>query len=224
MASEASGVALIGRMLACLAEAPGRTVSALAQALLIPRSTAFELVRGLEAAGLAERDAGGYVHVERESSRLGFASLGLGRLLGPAEALIPILRDDTDATASLLVRCGEQSRVLLRRRAPWDTAQEGAQEGVRLPVLDAALETRVGPPVFVRLQLRPHAGEAERASAAASLARTAEALSHALSIGPKSGYRFSAKSDATTATKSDPILLRSPPMDQPTWPKPTTPS
>jgi IclR helix-turn-helix domain len=171
MRNDASGVALLARLLSHLADTSGVTVSDLALALDTPRSTSFDLIRQLEAAGFAERDAAGLVSVGVEASRLGFASVGLARLLGPAEALVAALRDDTDATASLLVRQGGEDQVLLQRRAPWDTLHDS-----RRPILDAEIRG-ARHATFVRLQLRPHAGEPERISASASLARVADALS-----------------------------------------------
>jgi len=100
MANDGSGIAQIGRLLRHLAEAPAHDrVRAREGSSNMPRSTAFDVVRQLEKAAWRSATPQGRVMVG--GWRLHGSALrpaDWARSTGHAEALIPVLRDDTDAT------------------------------------------------------------------------------------------------------------------------------
>ena len=104
---ETAGVVAVAKLLARVADTPGRTVAALAAELGLGRSTAFCVAASLDASGLLERDAGGGLHPGPIAARLLLARYGFGAMAAEAETLLPVLRDDTDASVSLLV-CDEE--------------------------------------------------------------------------------------------------------------------
>ncbi len=171
-ADETAGVAAVAKLLARVAEEPGRTVAELAAELDLSRSTAFAVVATLDASALVERDAAGRLRPGPEAGRLFLARYGFGSLAEPAEALMPVLRDDTDASVSLVISDGSSAFVALRRRAPWD---RGAAAASRL--IEASLgHSGSGYSAILSLTFRPRAGEAEIRAARACLMRVAAAL------------------------------------------------
>ncbi|HEY1864448.1 MAG TPA: helix-turn-helix domain-containing protein [Roseiarcus sp.] len=178
-ADETAGVAAVAKLLARVAETPGRTVAALAAELGLRRSTTFSVAAALCASGLLERDAGGRLHPGPVAARLLLARYGLGAMAAEAETLLPVLRDDTDASASLLVYDTERAFLVARRRAPWD----GGGEDVSRRIEASVCRSYAGLDARLRLVLRPNASEAEARSAAACAARVAAALAKALSKG-----------------------------------------
>jgi IclR helix-turn-helix domain len=175
-ANETAGVAAVAKLLAGVAETPGRTVAALAAELRLRRSTAFSVAASLEASGLLERDAGGGLHPGPIAARLLLARYGFGAMASEAEALLPVLRDDTDASVSLLVCDKERVFPAARRRASWDRGSDGVSRRIEASVgrSCAGLVARLS------LVLRPNASEAEARSAAACAARVAATLAKAL--------------------------------------------
>ncbi|SHO65957.1 transcriptional regulator, IclR family [Pseudoxanthobacter soli DSM 19599] len=183
---ETAGVAAVARILVALADGRPQTVAELAGAAGLSRSTAFAVAAELDAAGLIERDAGGVLAPGPAAARLALARFGLGAMAAACESLIPVLRDDTDASVALLLCDGDKTFVVTERRAPWD------REGGRPP---RQIATDIGRSAgshvsqgyaarsyaaTLRLSLRPNAGEAEVRSAAACLDRVAAALAASL--------------------------------------------
>ena len=172
-----SGIETLGLLLHAIAQGEGETVAGLSRRLDLPRASLFDLAARLERAELIERDAAGRVLPGAACGRLGFAALGLAPLYPLAEALLPALRDDTDATTSLSAVGEDGERLLMQRRAPWDIGQETVR-------LERAIAGSNGPAVAVlRLNLRPRAEAAERSSAAACLDRVALRFEAALEGG-----------------------------------------
>lgn len=169
---ETAGVAAVARILARLADEPGGTVTELAAELGIGRSTAFAVVAELDSASLVERDAGGVLMPGIASAQIGLARFGFGWTAGVVEALLPILRDDTDASAFLVLRDGGGEFIAAMRRAPWDSGGERPSRLVETTIGHSAL----GFACVLQLGLRPNASESETRSASACLARVAEAL------------------------------------------------
>lgn len=169
---ETAGVAAVARMLAGLADNPPGTVAELAAALGLSRSTAFAVAAELDSAGLVERDARGVLSPGPAAARLALARFGFGAMAVACESLIPVLRDDTDASVALILSDGENTFVAAQRRAPWD------QDGMRVPrhVVADIGRSGGGYAATLRLSLRPNAGEAEIRSASACLNRVASAL------------------------------------------------
>lgn len=180
---ETAGVAAVARVLARLAEAPGGTVADIAAELGIARSTAFAVATELESVGLVERDARGTLMPGTEAGRLGLARFGFGGIAAAAEALLPILRDDTDASAFLVIRDGEREQVVASRRAPWDSGSRRPSRLVEAAVGRSAL----GVSCALKLGLRPNAGESELRLATACLARVAAALTEIAATTSKAG-------------------------------------
>ncbi|HLH50578.1 MAG TPA: helix-turn-helix domain-containing protein [Roseiarcus sp.] len=168
--AETAGVALIGDLLAHLAAGGDANAASFAKQVGAARSTAYQAIEKLERAGFVERDARGSLAPGANAARLGLASLRLAALLSAAEALLPALRNDADATASLVSVAKGTEIVLMRRAASWD-AREGAGK---------ELEAAIAETARLRLRLRPRANEAERRAAKFSLEQTAEALRRAL--------------------------------------------
>jgi len=175
-ADETAGVAAVAKLLARVAETPGRTVAALAAELGLRRSTAFSVAAILDASGLLERDAGGRLHPGPVAARLLLARYGFGAMADMAETLLPVLRDDTDASASLLVSSRERTFLLARRRAAWDGGSESVSRRIEAPVG----RSPSGFAARLSLVLRPKASEAEARSAAACMAQVAAALAKTL--------------------------------------------
>ncbi|MCX5512896.1 hypothetical protein C3941_02595 [Kaistia algarum] len=173
---ETAGIAAVARMLSRLADAPGGSVAELATELGIGRSTAFAVVAELDAAGLVERDAGGVLMPGIAGGRLGLARFGFGGIATGVEALLPILRDDTDASAFLVLRDDDSELIVATRRAPWDSGGESPPRLVETTIGRSGL----GFTCALRLGLRPNASEGEVRSATACLERVAACLSSEL--------------------------------------------
>ncbi|MBV8796742.1 MAG: MarR family transcriptional regulator [Hyphomicrobiales bacterium] len=175
-ADETAGVAAVAKLLARVAERPGRTVAALAAELGVRRSTAFAVAASLDASGLLERDASGGLHPGPAAARLLLARYGFGAMAPIVETLLPVLRDDTDASVSLIVYKKERDFLAAHRRASWDRGSDGVSRRIEAAVGRSAS----GCVARLSLALRPNASEAEARSAAACAARVAAALAMAL--------------------------------------------
>jgi hypothetical protein len=173
-ADETTGVAAAARLLRCLCETREATVAEQAKALGIRRSTAFVVAAGLEAIGLAERDSRGRLRAGPAATRLGLAYYGFGAMADAAEALIPVLRDDTDTCVSLIVSKGEGEFVVARRGAAWARDADAWVNRIEAPIA----RSNAGYSAVLRLSPRPTATATELRSAKA--ARVAAALAAAL--------------------------------------------
>jgi hypothetical protein len=118
-ADETIGVAAAARLLRCLCDTREATVAEQAKAVGIRRSTAFVVAAGLEATGLAERDSRGRLRAGPAATRLSLAYYGFGAMADAVEALLPVLRDDTDTCVSLIISKGASQFEAVRRRAAW---------------------------------------------------------------------------------------------------------
>ena len=168
-ADKTASVAAVAKLLARVAETPGRTVAALAAELGLQRSTAFSVAASLDATGLLERDASGGLHPGPIATRLLLAPYGFGAMAAQAETetLLPVLRDDTDASVSLLI-CDKERVFPARLQANL----LGPRNRRRFEA-----DRSVGGPLRV---LRPNAGETEARFVAACGARVAATLAKAL--------------------------------------------
>jgi DNA-binding IclR family transcriptional regulator len=175
-ADETIGVAATARLLRCLCEAREATVTGRAKELGIRRSTAFAVAATLDAVGLAERDNRGRLRAGPAATRLRLAFYGFGAMANAAEALLPVLRDDTDTCVSLIVSSGEREFEVARRCAAW--ARDAASGGNRIEAPIA--RSIAGYSAALRLSPRPTATVTERRSAAACAVRVAAALVSAL--------------------------------------------
>ncbi len=119
-ADETIGVAAAARLLRCLCETRrGDRKRSTRRRSAFVRSTAFVVAAGLEAMGLVERDSRGRLRAGPAATRLGLAYYGFGAMADAAEALLPVLRDDTDTSVSLIVSKGTSEFEAARRRATW---------------------------------------------------------------------------------------------------------
>jgi DNA-binding IclR family transcriptional regulator len=175
-ADETIGVAAAARLLRCLCETREATVAEQAKALGIRRSTAFVVAAGLEAMGLAERDSRGRLRAGPAATRLGLAYYGFGAMADAAEALLPVLRDDTETCVSLIVSKGTSEFEVARRRATWARDADAAVNRIEAPIARSA----AGYSAILRLSPRPTATATELRSANACAARVAAALAAAL--------------------------------------------
>jgi MarR family len=123
---DTTGVSGLARILARMADGAPRSVADLARAEGLSRSSAFELARRLQAAGLVARDPAGKLIAGPRAIALAFGRFGVARLHGPAEALLGWLRDHCDAT-TILSCAGRDARVtLVSFSADW--ARPGAKD------------------------------------------------------------------------------------------------
>jgi hypothetical protein len=175
-ADETIGVAAAARMLRRLSEARQATVAEQAKELGIRRSTVFVLAAGLEETGLAERDSRGRLLAGPAATRLGLAYYGFGAMADAAEALLPVLRDDTDTCVSLIVSKGTSEFEAARRGAAWARDADAGKNRIETPVAQSI----AGYSAILRLSPRPTATATELRSAAACAARIAAALAAAL--------------------------------------------
>jgi hypothetical protein len=132
-ADETIGVAALARLLRRLCEAREASVAEQAKELGIRRSTAFAVAASLDATGLAERDGKGRLRAGPAATRLGLAYYGLGAMADVAEALLPVLRDDTDTCVSLIVSKGTSEFEVARRRATWARDADAGTNRIETP-------------------------------------------------------------------------------------------
>jgi DNA-binding IclR family transcriptional regulator len=158
------GVVLVGLILEQLSVGKV-TAAAIAEAKGVPRSSVFEVVRRLEHAGIVSRRHGGQLAPGPVVSRLGFAAFGLGALHGQAQALLRLLRDDTDGTATL--RLDDTTLVHMAGR--------GVDEG-----LAPTFEAKIGAKVSLSLTLPAGAARGERSIAAALFEQVTASLESTL--------------------------------------------
>lgn len=203
---ETIGVAAAARLLRCLCQTREATVAEQAKALGIRRSTAFVVAAGLEAMGLAERDSRGRLRTGPAATRLGLAYYGFGTMANAAEALLPVLRDDTDTCVSLIISKGASEFEAARRRATW--ARDADAEVNQIEV--AIARSNAGYSAVLRLSPRPSATATELRAANACAARVAAALAAALhaSDGPSSQPMRIHRGLSSTAT-TNPIVSHS---------------
>jgi DNA-binding IclR family transcriptional regulator len=112
-------------------------VLGLVEALAIPKSTAYELVKTLQGAGYLEKDPGGAWFLGRKLFELGMAYRSQRDLLKEGTHVVEALRDETGETVQLSVLDADYMVVLLK--------EEGTQPirivsrvGSRVPVNWAA--------------------------------------------------------------------------------------
>jgi hypothetical protein len=170
------GVAAVARLLRRLSETGEATVSEQAKELGIRRSTAFVLAGGLEATGLAERDSRGRLVAGQAATRLGLAYYGFGAMANAVEALLPVLRDDTDSCVSLVVSSGESEFEAARRRAAWTRDSDVWRNQIETPIARSI----AGYSAVLRLSPPPTATATELRLANACAARVAAALAATL--------------------------------------------
>jgi hypothetical protein len=166
---ESAGVALIADLLARLA-GDSFNAATFARQTGAARSSVYDAVARLEIAGFLERDSQGGLTPGVNAARLGLASLRLAALAPAAEALLPALRDETDATVSLVSIADGAEVPLMRRIASWDRESAAGRE----------MEANIAAAVSLRIRLRPRISETERRFARACLERVATALRDAL--------------------------------------------
>lgn len=156
-----AGIRTMARLLRRAADAPASAAMIAAEGGL-PRSSVFEVVARLEAAGLLRREAGRLVP-GAAAVRLAFAAHGLARLSGPAEAILLQLRGETGAEVALVVDGRDVLRLSARQEM---TAPLGLPVG--------------GSRARVELCLRPNATRTERIAAKTALERARVSLEHYL--------------------------------------------
>ena len=110
----------------------------------------------------------------RRNSSLPATALGGWRIR--PETLLPVLRDDTDASASLFVSDKERAFLVVRRRAAWDAGSESGSRRIEAPVG----RSPSGFAARLSLVLRPKASEAGARFAAACMGHVAAALAKTL--------------------------------------------
>ncbi len=129
----------------------------------------FEVLRRLEGAGFVQRGVGGVLLAGPGAVQLALAPTGISSLHGRAEALLNMLRDETQGSARLV---GDDDVVLVeaapRRAIPYGP-------GFEAPITERTRLT---------LMLRANATRAERADAQLRFERTRISLLHYLDGDP----------------------------------------
>ncbi len=181
MAHDTAGVGMIGRILAEVASAEPCTATVLARRLGTARTTTFDVLRRLEAAGFIDRDPQGLVSPGLASADLGFAAFGMVGGAGATEALLCVLREEADASIELVIHQGEVTTVLAQRTV---VGLADPDTGLRAPApLDATVWTNADTKAILRVTSRASAQAADRAAVGRCVDMVAAALS--LSVTPK---------------------------------------
>lgn len=120
MSKETAGIAAFSRIFSSVAEGDVQSVASLIESQGIVRSTAFDVVKRMEAAGLIARQTDGRLIPGAAAGVFAFAGVHLGPLFGPAQTLLPWLREKTNASIALLASDGASLTTLLSYPAKWD--------------------------------------------------------------------------------------------------------
>lgn len=99
--SETAGVAALGRILARLSKGEPLSVVELVTSEGLARSTAFAVVKRMEAVQLVAKRQDGSLVPGPAAGEFAYAAFGLAPLHGRAEALLGWLRDETNAGVEL---------------------------------------------------------------------------------------------------------------------------
>jgi len=99
--SETAGVAALGRILARLSQGEPVSVVELVASEGLARSTAFAVVKRMEAVQLVAKRHDGTLVPGSAAGEFAYAAFGLAPLHGRAEALLGWLRDETNAGVEL---------------------------------------------------------------------------------------------------------------------------
>ena len=153
------GVAALARILTELGQDEAPNVAALVAKTGVSRTTAFEIVRRLTAAGLARRDIDGTVAAGPSAIALGFAAFRIAALAGPAETLLSWLHERGDAFVELIA--GETVLVTFGKRQSDTALVAPIRDG------DGDGETRA----HLRMAWRVHTGQGERQRISADFER-----------------------------------------------------
>ena len=151
------GVAALARILTELGKDEAPSVATLVAKTGVSRTTAFEIVRRLTAAGLARRDIDGTVAAGPSAIALGFAAFRIAALAGPAETLLSWLHERSDAFVELVA--GETVLVTFGKRQ--------SDIALAVPIRDGGGETRA----HLRMAWRVHTSQGERQRISADFER-----------------------------------------------------
>lgn len=120
MSKETAGIAAFSRIFSSVAEGDVENVASLIESQGIVRSTAFDVVKRMEAAGLIAKQMDGRLMPGVTAGVFAYAGVHLGPLFGPAQTLLPWLREKTNASIALLASDGASLTTLLNYPAKWD--------------------------------------------------------------------------------------------------------
>lgn len=120
MSKETAGIAAFSRIFSSVAEGGAENVASLIESQGIVRSTAFDVVKRMEAAGLITKQIDGRLMPGAAAGVFAYAGVHLGPLFGPAQTLLPWLREKTNASIALLASDGASLTTLLIYAARWD--------------------------------------------------------------------------------------------------------
>jgi hypothetical protein len=121
---DTTGVGGLARVFRRLADRTAGGVAEFAAAEGLSRSTAFDLARRLEAAGLVAREPSGKLVAGSRAMALAYARYGLARLHGPAEAVLRWLRDHGEVGVKLTCEGDGERLTLLAFNADGAKASE----------------------------------------------------------------------------------------------------
>ena len=155
MSKETAGIAAFSRIFSSVAEGGVENVASLIESQGIVRSTAFDVVKRMEAAGLIAKQMDGRLMPGVAAGVFAYAGVHLGPLFGPAQTLLPWLREKTNASIALLASDGASLTTLLSYLARWD---KGKPAGAPITVPIKAHNVEVA---RLRIALPPSASAEE---------------------------------------------------------------
>ena len=124
MSKETAGIAAFSRIFSSVAAGDVENVASLIDSQGIIRSTAFDVVKRMEAAGLIAKQIDGHLMPGVTAGVFAYAGVHLGPLFGPAQTLLPWLREKTNASIALLASDGASLTTLLNYAAKWDKGKQ----------------------------------------------------------------------------------------------------
>lgn len=140
MSKESAGITAFSRIFSRIAQGDVENVASLIEGEGIVRSTAFDVVKRMEAAGLVNRQADGRLAPGSAAGEFAYAGFRLAPLFGPAQTLLSWLREKTNASVALLASDGACLTTLLSYAARWDKGKPDAAPLI-VPIKQNNVET-----------------------------------------------------------------------------------
>ena len=130
MSKESAGVSAFARIFVRIAQGDAYTVAQLVESEGLIRSTTFDVVKRMDVAGLIARQIDGKMAPGPIAGEFAYASFHLKPIYGPAQTLLPWLREKTNASVALQATDGATVTTLLSYLAHWDRSKPGAKSFV----------------------------------------------------------------------------------------------
>ncbi|NEI72240.1 hypothetical protein GR212_21890 [Rhizobium lusitanum] len=174
MSKESAGIAAFARIFSRIADGNVENVASLVESEGIVRSTAFDVVKRMEAAGLVSRQPNGHLLPGNAAGEFAYAGMRVGPLFGPAQTLLPWLRERTNASIALLASDGAKFTMLLNYAARWDHGKP------RKPPIMISLKYQCAEVALLRVTPHPDTGAEDLGRCEELAATTARELENFL--------------------------------------------